>query len=176
MTSWYPFMRPPFSPYFPAASVGKEYICNAVDHLPSKRRGFDLWVGKICCRRKWQSTPAFLPGESHGQRSLAGYRAESWDMTEVTWHSHVHQCTSNLKDADSSWKQVLDHFHINLDITGPWLAYKALCKLEKGISYKKANHKEVPPLQGWIIDFCLYKMYKLHRHSSSAKQPTKWFK
>ena len=68
-------------------------------------------------------------------------------MTEVTWHSHVHQCTSNLKDADSSWKQVLDHFHINLDITGPWLAYKALCKLEKGISYKKANHKEVPPLQ-----------------------------
>ena len=24
-------------------------------------------------RRKWQPTPAFLPGESHGQRSLAGY-------------------------------------------------------------------------------------------------------
>ena len=25
-------------------------------------------------RRAWQPTPAFLPGESHGQRSLAGYR------------------------------------------------------------------------------------------------------
>ena len=24
-------------------------------------------------RRKWQPTPVFLPGESHGQRSLAGY-------------------------------------------------------------------------------------------------------
>ena len=24
-------------------------------------------------RRKWQSTPVFLPGKSHGQRSLAGY-------------------------------------------------------------------------------------------------------
>ena len=24
-------------------------------------------------RRKWQPTPGFLPGESHGQRSLAGY-------------------------------------------------------------------------------------------------------
>ena len=24
-------------------------------------------------RRKWQPTPLFLPGESHGQRSLAGY-------------------------------------------------------------------------------------------------------
>ena len=33
----------------------------------------DLWVGKIPWRRKWQPTPVFLPGESHGQRSLAGY-------------------------------------------------------------------------------------------------------
>ena len=31
------------------------------------------WVGKIPWRRKWQPTPVFLPGESHGQRSLAGY-------------------------------------------------------------------------------------------------------
>ena len=30
------------------------------------------WVGKILCRRKWQPTPVFLPGEFHGQRSLAG--------------------------------------------------------------------------------------------------------
>ena len=39
-------------------------------------------------RRKWQPSPVFLPGESHGQRSLVGYspwgRTES-DMTEVTW-------------------------------------------------------------------------------------------
>ena len=39
----------------------------------SKRLGFDPWVGKIPWRRKWQPTPIFLPGESHGQRSLAGY-------------------------------------------------------------------------------------------------------
>ena len=31
------------------------------------------WVGKMPWRRKWQPTPAFLPGESHGQRSLVGY-------------------------------------------------------------------------------------------------------
>ena len=30
-------------------------------------------VGKIPWRRKWQPTPVFLPGKSHGQRSLAGY-------------------------------------------------------------------------------------------------------
>ena len=29
--------------------------------------------GKIPGRRAWHSTPAFLPGESHGQKSQAGY-------------------------------------------------------------------------------------------------------
>ena len=29
------------------------------------------WFGKILWRRKWQPTPAFLPGKSHGQRSLS---------------------------------------------------------------------------------------------------------
>ena len=38
-----------------------------------RRRGFDPWVEKIPWRRVWQPTAAFLPGESHGQRSLTGY-------------------------------------------------------------------------------------------------------
>ena len=38
-----------------------------------RRRQFDPWVGKSPWRRVWQPTPVFLPGESHGQRSLAGY-------------------------------------------------------------------------------------------------------
>ena len=38
-----------------------------------KRCKFDPWVRKIPWRRKWQPTPVFLPGKSHGQRSLAGY-------------------------------------------------------------------------------------------------------
>ena len=43
--------------------------------------GLDLWVGKIPWRRAWQLTPAFLPGESHGQGSLGGHSprvAKSW--------------------------------------------------------------------------------------------------
>ena len=35
--------------------------------------GFDPGIGKIPWRRAWQPTPVFLPGESHGQRSLEGY-------------------------------------------------------------------------------------------------------
>ena len=49
------------------------------NNLPQCRRrrrcGFDPWVRKIPWRRKWQPTPVFLPGESHGQRSLVGYTA-----------------------------------------------------------------------------------------------------
>ena len=51
------------------------------------RHGFDPWVGKMPWRRAEQPSPVFLPGESHGQRSLVGYspwgRQES-DMTEAT--------------------------------------------------------------------------------------------
>ena len=46
---------------------GKE-IC-----LQCRRPGFDSWVGKISWRRKWQPTPVFFPGKSHGQRRLVGY-------------------------------------------------------------------------------------------------------
>ena len=38
-----------------------------------KRHRFHPWMGKILYRRAWQSTPVFLPGESHEQRSLVGY-------------------------------------------------------------------------------------------------------
>ena len=52
--------------------------------------GFYLWVRKIPCRRAWQPTPVFLPGESQGQRSLIGYGpvgCKESDTTEVTEHS-----------------------------------------------------------------------------------------
>ena len=35
------------------------------------------WTDYVPWRRKWQPTPVFFPGESHGQRSLAGYIAKS---------------------------------------------------------------------------------------------------
>ena len=35
-------------------------------------------------RRKWQATPVFLPGEFHGQKSLAGYSLQGSKETDVT--------------------------------------------------------------------------------------------
>ena len=52
------------------ALVVKNSPANAGD---IKRCRFDPWVGKIPWRRAWLPTPVFLPGASHGQRSLAGY-------------------------------------------------------------------------------------------------------
>ena len=45
-----------------------------------KRHRFNPWVGKISWRRNWQPTLVFLPGEFHGQRSLASY--SPWDHKE----------------------------------------------------------------------------------------------
>ena len=42
---------------------------------------FDSWIGKIPWRREWLPTPVFLPGELHGQRSLAGY--SPWGQKEL---------------------------------------------------------------------------------------------
>ena len=52
---------------FPGAASGKEPACQWGRH---KRWGFNPWAGKIPWRRAWQPTLVFLPGETHGQRSL----------------------------------------------------------------------------------------------------------
>ena len=42
------------------------------------RRGrceFDLWIGKVPCRKNWISTPVFLPGKSREQKNLVGYHS-----------------------------------------------------------------------------------------------------
>ena len=54
------------------------WVAVVVKNLPAnardvKRHRFDPWVRRIPWRRAWQPTPVSLPGESHGQRSLAGY-------------------------------------------------------------------------------------------------------
>ena len=54
-------------------SDGKESTYNAGDRA-------QFLGGKILWRREWQLTPAFLSGESQGQRILMGY--SPWDHKE----------------------------------------------------------------------------------------------
>ena len=58
---------------------------------------FDPWVRKIPWRRAWELTPVFVPGESHGQRSLATYSPQGLkesNTNEMT--EHVHTCFQYL--------------------------------------------------------------------------------
>ena len=71
---------------------GKESIYQCWRHW---RLGFCLLVRKIPWRRKWQPTPLFLPGESHGQRSLvchSPWGRESW--SQLTDWARMHACLS----------------------------------------------------------------------------------
>ena len=56
-----------------------------VKNLPANARhnrcGFSFWVRKNPWRRKWQPTPVFLPGKTHGQRSLVDY--SPWGCKEL---------------------------------------------------------------------------------------------
>ena len=67
--------------------MAKNPSANACRH---KRCEFDLWVRKIPWRRKWQPTPVFLLGESHGQRSLAGYSPRGRKESDMTEQLHTH--------------------------------------------------------------------------------------
>ena len=52
--------------------------------LQCRSPGFSPWVRKIPWRKEWQPTPAFLLGESHRQRSLTGYRAQTHKESDTT--------------------------------------------------------------------------------------------
>ena len=65
---------------FPGGTSGKEPICQSRRH---NWPWFDTWIGKIPWGRKWQPTPVFLAGKSHGQRSLVGY--SPWGRKSPTW-------------------------------------------------------------------------------------------
>ena len=66
---------------FPGGSDGKESACDAGDLGSNPGLGRSPGEG-------WQPTPVFLPGEFHGQRSLAGYSL--WGHKGQTWLSNFH--------------------------------------------------------------------------------------
>ena len=74
--------------------MGPYQVAEVVKNPPANarhRQEMQIWyLGKEnLWRRKWQPMPVFLPGKSHGQRSLMGYcpwDLEESDMTETTEH------------------------------------------------------------------------------------------
>ena len=70
-----------------SGTSGKEPACQCKRH---KDAGSIPDSGRTPWRRKQQPTPVFLPGESHGQRSLVDYSpwgCKELDMTERVTHT-----------------------------------------------------------------------------------------
>ena len=73
--------------------TGKESACQCRRH---RRQRFSPWVRKIPWRRKWQPTPVFLPGKSHGRRGLVGHSPQghkesgTTELLSVRAHTHTH--------------------------------------------------------------------------------------
>ena len=79
---------------------GKESACQC------RRHGFS-WV------RRWQLTPVFLPGEFHGQRSLAGYSPWGWHKWDCMHASEIHKISlikKKKKKKEYSWFTTLGYF------------------------------------------------------------------
>ena len=85
---------------FPRSSVGKESA------LQCRRPGFNPWVRKIPWRRKWQPTPVFLPGESHGQRGLVGYSPWGCKESDTTERLNHHQQDTRAPISPHSWQHL----------------------------------------------------------------------
>ena len=121
---------------FPGGASGKELACQGRRQM---RHWFDPWVGKILWRREWQPTPVFLPGESHGQRSLV---RKSW--TWLKWH-HTHTHNKMLRQVPGG----------HSPLTKWWLLSESCCfstVLQEGrCSPHLRTLKEAGNLAGYIL-------------------------
>ena len=104
-------------------SILRDFLGGSVEKNLLTMQGWeDPWVGKILWRRKWQPTPVFLPGKSHGQRILAGY--SPWGHKRVrynftaksqpySWFT-VYKCTAKWFSYINFFKFLLNWGTVNL--------------------------------------------------------------
>ena len=107
-----------------------------IKNLPATRETqFDPWVGKIPWRRKWLPTSVSVPGEFHGQRSLAGYSPEvckKLDRTEWLTHTHAHNWVNGKTTCGVSmqWNTTQQQQQILIDVT-TWMNLKIIMPSER---------------------------------------------
>ena len=100
---------------------GKESTCQC------RRSRINPWVGKIPWKREWQPTPVFLPGKSHGQRSLVSYTLwicrvrHDWAHTDfisfwLIYPSSISFCKNNMHIFSYSLNFLLESKYYNFYI------------------------------------------------------------
>ena len=70
-------------------------------NVPQENDGYTVIIITVMLptnwRKEWQSTPVLLPGESHGQKSLAGYGPWDHKESDTTEHFSTHIYSGNRK-------------------------------------------------------------------------------
>ena len=132
----------------------------------------DPWVRKIPWRRKWQSTPVFLPGESHGWRSLVGYSPQGGKESDTTERLHL-TSPHEPKSVDGlcavclvtqSYPTLCDH----MDCGPPGSSVHGDSPGKKTRVCCHAHFQGIFPTQGLNPDVLLYRwiLYCLSHHGS----------
>ena len=98
-------------PGFPGGASGKEPICQC---RKCKRCGFNPWVRKSPWRKAWQQSLVFLPGESHGRRSLVNCGPQGLKQSDVTSNlahslARSHNSLGRADHKEQTWNWNPDH-------------------------------------------------------------------
>ena len=143
---------------------GEETACQ------SRRGGFEPWAGKIPWRRAWQPTPVLLPGEAHGQRSLAGFSPQGCnelDTTEQLGGLSLQERPTSLPSSCSA------PFLIPSPGTPPWLPSRFLLpppNLYPGFlpqRWQIESSKAEPPKVFWLTHTVVQKFELVRRFKIS---------
>ena len=160
-----------------------------VQWYKKKERKENLWVRKFPWRRKWQPTPVFLPGKSHGRRNLAGYHlwghkrvGHNWTIKHNTIlfksftanKNHVKighglwlSLFSNSVMSDSLWSHGLQH--TRLPCPSPSLgAYLNSCPLSQW--YHPAISSSVAPFSSCPQSFPASGSFPMNQFFASCGQ------
>ena len=110
-----PLTAPTFECFFSLTLVS--FGAQLVKNLPAMQETWVWFLGwrKISWRGKWPPIPVSLPGESHGQRSLAGYNP--WGHKSRTWPSDWNQTIG--------WSALIQPYLPSGLIMGPWLWFES---------------------------------------------------
>ena len=126
----------------------KESFCRC------RRHEFNPWVRKIPWRRAWQATPAFLPGKSHGQRSLADFSPWCRRESRLDWsdwaHTHKNICvciTIHIPIPKKGNAKECSNYHTIVLISH---ASKVMLKILQARLQQYMNH-ELPDVQAGFI-------------------------
>ena len=132
--------------------TGKESTCQ------SRRQGFDPWVGNILWRVKWQTTPVFLPGKSHGRRSLVGCKelnVTEWLRMSTHGSAGQRRLCSRLSLARASY---LGNFAPDVSYLPLWNSWPAWTVLTVMSEEREINQKHAgtfkPLLQARLLTSC----------------------